>query len=259
MKLGQVISVTSSKKGVGATFFVSNLAGALSEEGKKIVILDFNENLNILNFFGFDKFNDLSKVLNKEISLQSAKNIYQDNRNITIISSKEKITLNESFISDIFKQIKKTYDYILIDLPSNFNEANLKLIKKYINKNVIVVEPELSSIKEVNKKKFDNIENAILINKFDFSMENQSGLLISIEDMYSTIEIDYLGIIEKTVEEHLQKPSFLTPYSNLNMAFNRIAKRIIKEQYLNKISNIEYTPDFSMEILFKVFDISKKL
>jgi len=261
MKLGQVINIIQSKREVGSTFFTCNLAGALANEGKKVLILDFGNDSNIMEFFNFDKYNDMSKVLKKEISLQSAKLIYQENRNLTVIKAQNKTTYNKKFIKSIFQQIKKTYDYILIDIKEDSKKETFSLLEEYIQKNVLVVEPEQSSIEQVSNilKTLDNeADTSILINKFDFNNEEEEHLLISIEDMYSILKLPYLGIVEYTNEEKTKSPSFHKPYSDLHMAFERISKRIINNEYLNKITNVNYVSDFSMEILYKNFDISEK-
>lgn len=263
MKLGNIVTVTSIKNQVGKTFAIRNMAGALAEEGKKILILDFTKNTSdYIDFFRFKKYSDLSKVYLGELSLQSVKLIYPENRGISIIANKTEDEFTKEFTLDFLQKVKKTYDYIFVELPTIIKNPNIEYIAQEANQNIIVIEQELSSIKEINKliKKYKHIENhSVLVNKFDFQSSDHSGLLIDLEDLFKIIDSKFVGVVEKVTQKKiLKEPSFLTPHTNLHLSFNRISKRIIENKYLDKISNISLQNSFSMEILYKKFDIIEK-
>jgi septum formation inhibitor-activating ATPase MinD len=263
MKLGNIISITSVKEKTGKTMSIRNLAGTLSEEGKKILIIDFSkEKTDYLEFFEFKKYNDLSKVYTGELSLQTVKLIYPKNRGITLIIAKDEIPFTEEFIKDFFSKVKKTYDYIFLEIPIKTKNSNIKKFQAYATQNIIIIEQELSSIKEINKiiKENKQIENnSILLNKFNYKTDEKSGILMNLEDLFQLTNIKFLGIIEKEkTKDILKVPSFTIPHSNFHLSFKRITQRIIQNKYLKKISTLELKNKFSMEILYNKFDIIEK-
>lgn len=263
MKLGNIVILTSIKEQTGKTFVIRNLAGTLAEEGKKVLIIDFSKNnSDYIDFFEFKKYSDLSKVYQKELSLQTVKLIYPQNRGISLIVNQDDKVFDDKFIEEFLTKIKKTYDYIFIEVPSKIKNKNLYKITQYANQNIILIEQELSSIKEINKiiKTYKHIKNtSILLNKFNYSTNEQSGILMELEDLFEIIDTKFLGVIEKIKKtETISQPSFMMPHTNFHLSLKRISKRIIKNKYLEKISNINLKNNFSMEILYKKFDIIEK-
>jgi septum formation inhibitor-activating ATPase MinD len=259
MKLGNIVIFTSTSNQIGKSFIVKNLAMNLAEEGKKILILDFTETeKDYLEFFKFNKFNDLSKVFLNELSLQTVKLIYPENRGISIIKNKESIKFNEDFIQNFLKKIRKTYDYIFIEETNN---QNMKEIAKFANKNIIITNQKTASkskISSIKSKRKEIKEHLIILNQFDFDIKNKQEKLLSLEELFKIIDTKLVGVLEHTSENTIKKPTTEIPHSNINLAFKRISKRIIEEKHIENIENIEFNNNFSMEILYKKFDITEK-
>ena len=100
MSKAKVIAVVTGKGGVGKTTITYNLSGALSEVGKRVLIIDGDYEKP--DAFGIYKQSEINK----------------------------KFDLIEANYDDIRKQISSmlnVYDYIIIDTPPNFNVNALKV------------------------------------------------------------------------------------------------------------------------------------
>lgn len=177
----------SGNRGVGKSLIIINFAFYL--KNKKILILDFNlENINIYNFLGVKKLNHNSnkkiekaffinkikinkykKIINKfsiryfNISILNNL-IIKINKNINLLSYTKLINYNK------LKEIKKDYDFILIEMPKNINKKLYKdiILNSFVN--IILIEPNLNGIhmskKDLNEIYSSNIKNKkILLNK----------------------------------------------------------------------------------------------
>ncbi len=118
----QVIMITSNVSGEGKTFISLNLGSSLAISGKKVVMLELDLRkpklstaLDMDNFNGFTNFIVSEK---KEIS-EFIKTTVQD-PNLYLISSgptppnPSEILLSEK-LPDLIEQLKKTFDFIIID------------------------------------------------------------------------------------------------------------------------------------------------
>ncbi|MBI9010138.1 MAG: ParA family protein [Tenericutes bacterium] len=127
--MSYILSIANQKGGVGKTTTAINLASALSELGKKILLIDLDYQANAttcmgINRGGFDKcifdcftkeasFDDvLVKTKNELIHVLPARTLVQG------IEEKIILDMNRDFIlHSLLKDRRDDYDYILIDCP----------------------------------------------------------------------------------------------------------------------------------------------
>jgi chromosome partitioning protein len=134
----QIISVINQKGGVGKTTTVINLAAGLTQQGKKILVIDLDPQGNATTGLGLSNMNNSSEtiygVLNgtKQISEVIKKTSFKD---LDIISSNVDLSglevetagdTDRAFIlkvklSAYLNDSKAYYDYILIDCPPSLS------------------------------------------------------------------------------------------------------------------------------------------
>ncbi|MBY0757334.1 AAA family ATPase [Clostridium sardiniense] len=135
MKNTKVISLFNIKGGVAKTTSTANLGACLSQQNKKVLLIDLDPQSNLTKLFKSYSIDDLSianALLNKKININEI--IKQtDFENIDIIPSNIKLAFAEREIlldvsrsqqnrlSRAIKNIEENYDYILIDCPPSLN------------------------------------------------------------------------------------------------------------------------------------------
>jgi pilus assembly protein CpaE len=137
-KRGKLISILSTKGGVGKTVFLLNMAGIFCSMNKKVLILDMdlcsggiglslgvNPKKNIYNLV-----DDLNNNKFKEIDNYIAK--YNENIDVIIspIDPRESLRINRKSIETIFNNVAHKYDVVLIDTNHILNDNNVSIIDK---------------------------------------------------------------------------------------------------------------------------------
>jgi chromosome partitioning protein len=126
-----VIAVINQKGGVAKTTCVHNLGAALSNKGKKVLLVDFDSQASLTISAGLEPLdikNNITAALKKNGG-HIAECIYELKPNLYIIPSAvelaqfemEMMTLQnrEKILDRTLSPVKKDFDYILIDcLPS---------------------------------------------------------------------------------------------------------------------------------------------
>jgi capsular exopolysaccharide synthesis family protein len=136
-KKSEVIAITSMVKGEGKTILAANLAICLGMGDKKTVVLSLDLRLpEIHSKFGIDNSVGLSSVLFGNEKLNNV--IYRSNefKNLYVIPSGPKISnpmqiINSNYIDLMLDELRKVYDYIIIDLPpAGVAAESLYMMKK---------------------------------------------------------------------------------------------------------------------------------
>lgn len=241
--------------GVGKSIFTVNLVKSLIYSKKKILIIDFDILNNSLHtILGVKKYSEkISKkikennLIKDKISLEELK--IKINKRIDLISGinllfDSKYKINNIQFNNLFNDVKKFYDVIIIDTSSECFFNYTKDIIKKSNINIFIVEPNLLEIQKsknilkIYKEEWniDNNKINILFNKFNknsidinilkiiFSEYNIIGK-IDISDKYNliinknankidkNIKKEYLKIIEKYLRNR-KKQNFIKKIKN---------------------------------------------
>ena len=131
--MGRIISVVNQKGGVGKTTTTINLSACLAQEGKKVLVIDFDPQGNTTSGLGVDKHNLDASVYNlllgekradqvicptvvENLSILPA-NVELAGAEIELISFEER----EYILKRILVDMKYMYDYILIDCPPSLS------------------------------------------------------------------------------------------------------------------------------------------
>lgn len=155
------IAVTSSIKGEGSTTTAINLALALSNLNKTILIdgnFGFNNISEVLNISSNEgisniilenlKLNDIAVKFDRNLDVLTAGSIHSNS--ISILDSKE--------FDNLMSELNKVYDYIIIDTPALQAVADSKILSKKVDGVMLVVKAE-GVKKDVVKSSIGDIEN----------------------------------------------------------------------------------------------------
>ena len=221
--------------GVGKSIFTVNLAKSLIYSKKKILIIDFDILNNSLHtILGVKKYSErISKkikennLIKDKIGLKELK--IKINKRIDLISGinllfDSKYKINNIQFNNLFNDVKKFYDVIIIDTSSECFFNYTKDIIKKSNINIFIVEPNLLEIQKsknilkIYKEEWniDNNKINILFNKFNknsidinilkiiFSEYNIIGK-IDINNKYNLIKKKNANKIEKNIKKEYLK------------------------------------------------------
>lgn len=126
-------TVANQKGGVGKTTTVAALAGLLSQDGYRILMIDCDPHASLTAYFGYDSENLKTTLYHwfaeTPETLQNARDsiIQTNEKNISLMpASLSLATLDKRFshrggmglvLSQVLKLISNDYDYVLIDCP----------------------------------------------------------------------------------------------------------------------------------------------
>lgn len=119
----KIILLTGAEPGQGATTTTANLGSALTEQGRKVLLVDCNLRDPKLNEL-FDLPNDkgLTNVLADDLELVDAIQKGGDKQPSLLstgsVSDSASLTVISSEIESLFKTLRQQFDYILIDAPA---------------------------------------------------------------------------------------------------------------------------------------------
>lgn len=223
--------------GVGKSIFTVNLAKSLIYSKKKILIIDFyilNNSLHTI--LGVKKYSEkISKkikennLIKDKIGLKELK--IKINKRIDLISGinllfDSKYKINNIQFNNLFNDVKKFYDVIIIDTSSECFFNYTKDIIKKSNINIFIVEPNLL---EIQKSK-----NILKIYKEEWNIDNNKINILFNKFNKNSIDINILKIIFSEYNI-IGKIDINNKY---NLIINKNANKIdknIKKEYLKII------------------------
>ena len=223
--------------GVGKSIFTVNLAKSLIYSKKKILIIDFDILNNSLHtILGVKKYSEkISKkikennLIKDKIGLKELK--IKINKRIDLISGinllfDSKYKINNIQFNNLFNDVKKFYDVIIIDTSSECFFNYTKDIIKKSNINILIVEPNLL---EIQKSK-----NILKIYKEEWNIDNNEINILFNKFNKNSIDINILKIIFSEYNI-IGKIDINNKY---NLIINKNANKIdknIKKEYLKII------------------------
>lgn len=193
----KIITVYSNKGGIGKTTIAANLAVELAKTTHdKVALVDLNLQLGDISTFlnlnpSFDVAYVIKKLIDKnETTLLKAFEKYKDTR-LYILSDPNYIEHSESItpqqIESLFKVLRKTFPYIVVDMSSNIDPNSLKILdcSDLVLFTTIVNIPAIRNAQRClnlfKSRHYPNNKVRVIINRF---MENDE---ITIEDIETTL------------------------------------------------------------------------
>ena len=234
--MGKSIGVISLKGGVGKTSVVCSLGHALSEQGKKVLLVDGNfsaPNLGIhLNVVKPE--NTLHDIL-RDKAVSSETIVELEDFDLLPADLFNKYKFNPLKLKDKLKYLKKKYDIVLIDSSPSLNEETLAVMNASDELLVITTpdRPTLgTTIKAVKlaKQKGTQIDGMVVNKVYNKKFES------SLEDAERTTNTPIMAVIphDINIPKSLSRFRQVTkdrPKSEASQEFNKLALTLIGEKY----------------------------
>lgn len=236
--MGEAIVVTSGKGGVGKTTTSANLGTALAMLGKKVCMVDTDiglRNLDVVMGLENRIVYDICDVVDGRCRLNQA--LVKDKRHeelymLPAAQTKDKLAVTPEQVKDIILELKKEYEYIIIDCPAGIEQGFRNAIAG-ADRAIVVTTPENAAVRDADRVigllLKEEISPMLIINRVRSNML-KSGDMLGIDDILQVLNIDLIGVIPD--DEYVIKaansgePTVMNPDSSAAIAYRNIARRI---------------------------------
>ncbi len=234
--MGSTIGVISLKGGVGKTSIVSSLGAALAGFEKKVLLVDANLSApNLGHHFNIiSPSSSLHHVLSGRISPVDA---VHEMKNFDVIPSSMfcRANINPLKLKDKLRQLKRKYDFTIIDSSPSLNEETLAVMNASDGLFVVTTpdHPTLSATIKASRmaKKRGTPIIGLILNKF-----HNKNFELSISDIEELAELPVMAVIPYDINI-LKSLSVCTPStiykpnSDSSDEFKKLAATLIGEKY----------------------------
>lgn len=247
------ITIINQKGGVGKSTTAVNLAAALGEKGKHILVVDLDPQGNTTSGFGVEKIMGMKSIYDGLMNDTSAEelilstneaNVHIIPATIDLAGAEPELAVvisRETRLDDVLKQVKGNYDFIIIDSPPSLGLLTINSLAA-ADELIIPIQCEYYALEGLSKL-LDTIK--LVKVRLNQSLEVQ-GVLLTMFDARTTLarqvseEVKefftdkvYKTIIPRSVKL-AEAPSYgqsILTYSSSSkgaQAYRELAKEVIK-------------------------------
>ncbi|THB79550.1 MAG: septum site-determining protein MinD [Desulfobacteraceae bacterium] len=235
---GKIIVITSGKGGVGKTTATSSIGAALALEGKRVAIVDMDIGLRNLDvvmglenrivFNIVDVVNERCKISQAAIRDRRIENLFL----IPASQSDNKDVLTTAGVERTCKQLRKEFDYIIMDSPAGIEKGFENSIVG-ANEAIVVCTPDVSAVRDADRVigllYSRSLTPKLVVNRIE-PQRVERGEMLSHEDVMEVLSIDLMGLVpmdeQVLISSNTGKPLVLQNDSKAGQAFKRIARRL---------------------------------
>jgi chromosome partitioning protein len=258
----EILSIVNQKGGCGKTTTATNLAAALSLNGKKTLLVDLDPQAHASLGLGIEKeigiYDCLSKISKNRRPLQDIIVQVQPNfdlapSNIMLSTIDQELAEEigrESRLSDILKDVSGAYDFCLIDCPPNLGLLTVNAIRA-ANNLIIPVEASrfavdgvkrLIEIVDLVRERLNHpVGYRVLVNNFDSRLRHSFKILSKIKETFSEKVFNTIIHINVKVQEAQSEGQTIFSYDKYSRGakdYFSLSREIIskEEAIVEKIS-----------------------
>ena len=247
----EIIVVTSGKGGVGKTTTSASVACGLARRGKRVVVIDFDIGLRNLDLImGCERrvVYDFVNVIQGDCTLKQA--LIKDKRFETLhvlaaSQTRDKDALTSEGVRKVLDDlIADGFDYILCDSPAGI-EKGAHLAMYYADRAVVVVNPEVSSVRDSDRilgllasktqraeKGNGGVKEHLLLTRYN-PKRVASGEMMSVDDVKEILGLDVIGVVPESPDvlaaSNAGVPVILNDESDASLAYDDAVARLLGE------------------------------
>lgn len=237
----RVLAILNQKGGIGKTTSVRNIGKILSDRGKKVLLIDMDQQGNLTSSFGIDKrelqltIHDLMlNAANKDFSI-NIKDVILNIDNIDLVPSNIKLARadykfgnirgREYLLKEVLKDVEFDYDYCLIDCPPNLGIITDNALTAS-NKVLVPMKAEKFALEGISDL-LDTVEDIQKFYNKDLEISgvflNQLKLRTNLHEVLSEEIKEYFG--DKLLKTAIRDSIKIAEASALNKSITEYAPR----------------------------------
>ena len=238
-KKGTAIVITSGKGGVGKTTTSANIGTGLAMLGKSVVVLDADIGLRNLDVvLGLENriVYDLVDVVEKNCRLKQG--LIRDKRFeklylLPAAQTKDKSAVKPEQMMEVVGELKKEFDYIIIDSPAGI-EQGFQYSIAGADEAIIVTTPEIAAVRDADRiigllEASELSRPRLLINRLRADMVKK-GDMMDIDDMIEILAIELLGVVPEdeniVISTNRGEPVITDSDAKAGQAYRNISRRL---------------------------------
>ena len=202
--MSRIIVITSGKGGVGKTTTTANLGVGLAMHGKKVALIDTDTGLRNLDLLlGLENriLYDLVDVTEGRTTYKKALVRHKQYDSLYLLPTsqiKDKSAVDPEKMKKLCEDLRKEFDYILIDCPAGI-EQGFKTAIAAADEAFVVTMPEIAAVRDADKiiGELSRAEKKVLkliVNRIRPKMVANKDML-EMDDINEILAIDCIGQI----------------------------------------------------------------
>ncbi|MBO5651448.1 MAG: septum site-determining protein MinD [Selenomonas sp.] len=259
--MSEIFVITSGKGGVGKTTTTANLGMGLAMRGKKVVLVDTDTGLRNLDLMlGLENriMYDLIDVTEGRVAYKKALVRHKKYDNLFLLPTsqvKDKMSVNPEQLVKLCDELRREFDYILIDCPAGI-EQGFKTAIAAADTALVVTMPEIAAVRDADKiigelGRADKENIKLIVNRIRPSMV-ENGEMLGMDDINDILSLDCIGQVPDDIKvvtaANKGEPCVTSGDSQAGQAYRNIVARILgenvpfmefhKEGWLSKLKHI---------------------
>ncbi len=240
--MSEIYVITSGKGGVGKTTTTANIGMGLAMRGKKVVLVDTDTGLRNLDLMlGLENriMYDLIDVTEGRVAFKKALVRHKKYETLFLLPTsqvKDKMAVNPEQLVKLCDELRREFDYILIDCPAGI-EQGFKTAIAAADTALVVTMPEIAAVRDADKiigelGRADKENIKLIVNRIRPSMV-ENGEMLGMDDINDILSLDCIGQVPDDIKvvtaANRGEPCVTSDDSQAGQAYRNIVARILGE------------------------------